>query len=283
MKSIFTTAIVCLAACVAAAGEWNNIEEEHWLGGAKITSAAKLQNRVVLVDEWGVNCPPCRELLPVMQTMWQNFGLPANKPFVLIGSHRQGVDKSRIDKLIKANGITYPVYQGAGIAGEPPGDGGLPYMYVLNHRGKVVYRGRDHRLAQEAVIDALGEVGVAPSLTRGATFTKFKTMKKQLVLGKPIKAQVSRLEAAAKSKDSAAAAEARSILDAIERGIAETKEEIECQKEASPKDAVKYIKLLQVTSPADAADYKSGFQALVAKAKAQIAEEKAAAAKKAKK
>ena len=46
-----------LAAATALAVDWRNLDEEHHLGGRK-TSKGYLRGKVVLVDRWGVNCPP---------------------------------------------------------------------------------------------------------------------------------------------------------------------------------------------------------------------------------
>ena len=260
----------------AYAVEWRNIGESEYIAGAQISSAEKLKNRVVLVDVWGVNCPPCRALLPKLQELWANFGLPADKPFIVLGSHRQGRDDERVKALVKKAGVTYPVYQGAGLVeGEPSSGGAIPFLYVLNHRGKVVYRGHDILLAQEKVITAIGEVGRLPSLTDGVYFSKFKNMEAQLVLGKPIKNLVKRLETDSNSKDSQTAEEAKKILLAIKRGLANTKEEIEFQKEYDPREAVKLIKLMKVTWPEEAeAAYKAELPAIIAAARKKKAKGK---------
>lgn len=274
MKRFLLAFSVALAA-VANAVEWKNVEEKDYIGGVQISSPEKLMNRVVLVDMWGVNCPPCRALLPKLQDLWTNFGLPADKPFIVLGSHRQGREDERIKALVKKAGVTYPVYQGAGIENEPPGDGGLPYMYVLNHRGKVIYKGRDFLQAQEKIVNAIGEVGRLPSLTDGVYFVNYKNMESQLVLGKPIKNLVKRLELDANSKDAQRAAEAKKILFAIKRGLANTKEEIDFQKDYNPREAVRLIKLMKVTWPEEAeAAYKAELPAIIAAAKKRKAQGK---------
>lgn len=272
-KTIAGMAMVALALC-AQAVEWAHIGEDDYIAGAQISSPEKLKNRVVLVDVWGVNCPPCRELLPKLQQMWENFGLPVDKPFIVLGSHRQERSDARVKALVKKAGVTYPVYQGACIVeGEPSSGGTLPFFYVLNHRGKVVYRGRDIHYAQEAVITAIGEVGRIPSLTDGVYFVKYKHMQDQLVLGKPIKNLVKRLEADANSKDEQTAAEAKKVLHAIKRGLANTKAEIDFQKDYNPREAVKLIKLMKVTWPEEAeATYKAELPAILAAAKKKARE-----------
>ena len=270
MKRIMIAAAAAALVFVANAVEWRGIGEDDHIAGVKISSAEKLKGRVVLVDVWGVNCPPCRALLPQLQEMWMNFGLPANKPFIVLGSHRQERSDTRIKALVEKAGVTYPVYQGAGIVeNEPSGGGTLPFMYVLDHRGKVVYKGRDIRAAQEVAITAIGNVGRLPSLTEGVYFVWYKNLESQLVLGKPIGNIVKQLEREANSVGDKPD-EARKILAAIKRGLANTKAEIDFQKDYNPREAVRLIKLMKVTWPEEAAAaYKAELPSIIAAAKKQ--------------
>ena len=270
MKRIIIAAGMVVLTAVALGAEWRNLTEDNYYSGPKIT-ADDLVGKVVLVDEWGVNCPPCRALLPFMQKMWNaNKG----KDFVLIGSHRQGREVEEVNKLVTLNKITYPVYDRAGLVDEPDNEGGLPFMYVINHRGKVVYSGRDADLAYAEVQAAILAVNAPPSLCDGVQFQSFKAMSKQLVLGKSIKSQVKALEAAVKKgngKNPTAvqqkqAEEAREILDAIETAKTDIKEEITAKKATNPVEALKLVKAYMTTFPAEGAEYKSEIPDLTAKA-----------------
>lgn len=276
MKKHLVLALALAAAFASGAVEWRNIDEGSWIGGAKISSPDKLAGRVVLVDVWGVNCPPCRALLPRIEEIWEKFGLPAGKPCVVIGSHRQERDDEALNELIKRNKLKYPIYQGAGIAsGEPSSGGTIPFMYVLNHRGKVVYQGRSDREALEAVVNALGEIG-NPSLTGDVVPVKYKMFARTLALGKPIANVVKKLEYDVKtSRDSAAVEEAQALLAAIKQTKSDIIEDIACLKERDPVEAVRMITLFKKTWPKDFdALYKAGMPELVAKAKAKKAEKK---------
>ena len=277
MKKTFFA--LCLAPCALFAGTWNGLDESKYYSGPKITEA-DLQGKVVLVDEWGVNCPPCRALLPAMESLWAAY---KNKHFVLLGSHRQGHSPDKVKELVRSNKLTYPIYERAGLAGEPPGDGGLPYMYVVNHRGKVVYAGRDHKAATVAVVEAIMKVDAAPELVAGVTFNKYKSIEKQLVLGKPLKSVMSSLErdvkrAQAKRASTAQkeqAEEAAAILEAIKKGAADVKEEIEALKTTNPPKAVQLIGLFTKSFPAEGAQYKAELPELTVKAKEFVAAAKA--------
>ena len=162
-------AAMSVLATTASGAEWRNLTDENYYSGPKIT-ASDLAGKVVLVDEWGINCPPCRALLPHMQKLWNaNKG----KPFMLIGSHRQGREVAKVKELVDANKLTYPVYDYAGLVDEPSNGGGLPHMYVVNHRGKVVYSGRSHDECVAAVQAAIQAVGAMPTLCGGVSLQAF--------------------------------------------------------------------------------------------------------------
>ena len=268
--TVAVVAISVLATAAFGAQQWRNLTDENYYSGPKIT-ADDLAGKVVLVDEWGINCPPCRALLPHMQKLWNaNKG----KPFVLIGSHRQGRAPEKVKELVDANKLTYPVYDYAGLVDEPSNGGGLPHMYVVNHRGKVVYSGRSHDECVAAVQAAIQAVGAMPTLCGGVSLQAFKSMEKQLVLGKPIKNQVKALQTAVKKGESKSATavqqkqaeEAKEILAAIDESKTDIKDEIEEKKSTNPEEALKLVKAYITTFPAEGAAYKPELPELSAKA-----------------
>ena len=268
--TVAVAAMSVLATTALGAQQWRNLTDENYYSGPKIT-ADDLAGKVVLVDEWGINCPPCRALLPHMQKLWNaNKG----KPFVLIGSHRQGRAPEKVKELVDANKLTYPVYDYAGLVDEPSNGGGLPHMYVVNHRGKVVYSGRSHDECVAAVQAAIQAVGAMPTLCGGVSLQAFKSMEKQLVLGKPIKNQVKALQAAVKKGESKSATavqqkqaeEAKEILAAIDESKTDIKDEIEEKKSTNPEEALKLVKAYITTFPAEGAAYKPELPELSAKA-----------------
>lgn len=154
-RILATAAFACSMICEGV--EWNDLSNENWYSGRKL-APADLKGKVVMVNEWGVMCPPCRAMLPRMEEAWKAL---KSKPFVLIGSHRQGRNPEEVRKIVRENNLTYPIYEQAGIANEPSGDGMLPFLYVIDASGKVVYAGRSDRMAVAAVVGALFEIETA--------------------------------------------------------------------------------------------------------------------------
>ena len=170
MKTQFLMAVVLAGSSVLAA-EWKNVDAEHYLGGRK-ASAGYLQGKVVLVDRWGAKCPPCRELLPRVEQLWQSFKA---KQFVVLGGHCKGWGSAEeVKALIASNKLTYPVYEDAGLAvGEPLFDA-IPYLYVADETGKVVYRGRNERMAEEAVVTAITDMESPRDLAQWKRFLDYE-------------------------------------------------------------------------------------------------------------
>ena len=287
MKKLMAVVFSAGLALAAQAVGWKGLGEGNYYAGPKVTEA-DLAGKVVLVDCWGVGCPPCRALLPRMEEIWKSF---RSKPFVLLGSHRQGRQPEKVDALVKANKLTYPQYDGAGIAEGEPSFRGIPFLYVVNHRGKVVYSGHSDREATEAVVNALGEIGGPPTLIPGVILSRkspYKSLEKRLILGKPAASVVKKLQgdikkASAKSATAvqkAAAEEAEAMLKAIEEAKTDYKTDIARLKTTNPPEALKMIKAYMASFPAEGAEYKDEIADLTVKAKEFAAEQKAKGAKK---
>lgn len=265
-------AILWPSAGAFAAGRWANLDEAHRLSGAALTER-ELAGKAVLVAEWGPGADG--GLLPRLGEIAKAFDA---KSYAVLGSYRssEGLDAARA----AVAGIAFPVYADAGLAANEPGNGGrLPYLYVVGPRGRVTYAGRGEREATEALVEAISSVGAPLSLYGGVPLVKFKSMKRQLVLGKSIASAVRRLEREAKGRNPQMAGEARQILAAIDEARADVREEISVLKEARPEEALRLIRLFQKTWPKDGEAYNEDVSQLTAAA--AEARKQAAAAKKA--
>jgi len=271
MNRTTLVALAALSALSLNAANWRGLDDSNYYSGPKI-SEADLAGKVVMVDQWGVRCPPCRALLPAMQKLWN---ANKSKPFMLIGAHCQGRNPEKVKELVDANKLTYPIYDWAGLADPPSSGGGLPFMYVVDHRGKVVYSGRNHEEAEAAVQKAIAAVGAMPTLCGGVTLQAFKAMEKSLVLGKPVKTQLKQLNSAVKKGEAKSATavqqkqaeEAKEILAAIEEAKTDIKNEIESKRESDPEEAYKLAKAYVATFPAEGAELKTQLPDMAAKVK----------------
>ncbi len=136
---------------------WTGVDKDDYLGGRKVSSGY-LQGKVVLVNKWGADAES-RAQLSRLEQVWTSF---KPKQFILLGSYC-GNDAEEAQSLVKSAGLTYPVYRNAGIAVKEPEFDKTPYLYVVDAAGQVVYRGRDERLAEEAVVKAITNLGAPPT------------------------------------------------------------------------------------------------------------------------
>lgn len=170
MKRILVACVVFVAAAVQAV-EWKNVDAEHYLGGRK-ASAGYLQGKVVLVDRWGAHCPPCRALLPRVEKLWQSF---KTKPLVVLGGHCKGWGTAdEVADLVKAHKLTYPIYEDAALASGEPQFDAIPFLYVVDETGKVVYQGHGEHEATEAVVTALTDMESPKNLAQWKRFLDYE-------------------------------------------------------------------------------------------------------------
>lgn len=98
----------------------------------------ELAGKVVVVEEWGVNCPPCIASLPELARMAKSGG---KRGLVVVGLERQQSPKEAILKVLKSARVDYPVMSG----GSAPGStGGIPHVCVFDVTGKLVFNGTPH-------------------------------------------------------------------------------------------------------------------------------------------
>ena len=162
---------IMIAASLVQAVEWKNVDAEHYLGGRK-ASAGYLQGKVVLVDRWGAHCPPCRALLPRVEDIWQSF---KTKPRVVLGGHCKGWgDADEVAELATEHKLTYPIYEDAGLASGEPKFDAIPFLYVVDETGKVVYSGRDERNATQAIVMALTDMEAPRNVAQWKRFLDYE-------------------------------------------------------------------------------------------------------------
>lgn len=95
----------------------------------------ELAGKVVVVEEWGVNCPPCIASLPHLAKLAKSND---QKGLVVVGLERQGSTKEAILKVLKTARVEYPVMSG----GSAPGNtGGIPHAVVFDVTGKLIFSG----------------------------------------------------------------------------------------------------------------------------------------------
>jgi thiol-disulfide isomerase/thioredoxin len=121
------------------------IEETQWIKG----KAPVIENSITIVELWKSSCPNCREQIPHLTTLQKAYGgrisivaLCAEPADILTQFMRE-----HGDELSYTVGHISKDLMSQFIEGTP----GVPYCYILNKRGDVVWKG--HPSSIEAVLD----------------------------------------------------------------------------------------------------------------------------------
>lgn len=126
------------------------------LDGKKVSLAA-LRGKVVIVDFWASWCAPCKEEMPVLESLYKRFG---GKGLVVLGVSVDN-DRKNAKSFIDGLKVSFPVVHDAdkAIAGKfkPPR---MPTSYVIDKAGKVRFvhagfRKDDAKELEEQVVSLL--------------------------------------------------------------------------------------------------------------------------------
>jgi thiol-disulfide isomerase/thioredoxin len=112
------------------------------------------KSKVVVLEYWGVNCPPCIASLPHLAEMDSKH---RTSGLVIIGAECQGSTKDEMKPLLEKAKVDYTIVEGA----EGPVEvTGIPRIFVFGADGMLVFDGRPSDPAfKEAVEDALEDAG----------------------------------------------------------------------------------------------------------------------------
>ncbi len=271
-------AMACALSAIFASGaaKWKNLDDGSHLAGAKLTEA-DLLGKAVLVYYWDAAEEGSVKYLPEVEKVWNSF---KTKKFVVVGSYTGAKDAAKVKAAVAKNKVTFPVYCNFSLDPDPKaGHQKPPFFNVVNHRGVSVYGGAGIKDGTAKVVDAISAIGMPASLCGDVTFKKFKSLEKQLTLGRNVAPVLKRLEKESKSKDTGVAAEAQDIISAIESAKSDVKSDIETYREADPAEAIRLIGLYLKTWPKDdaAKEFKDSIADLkkAAADKAKAAKEKA--------
>lgn len=153
-----TLALAFGISSLATAAEESKHKLSEWslgetLFGEKI-SESDMKGKVVVIEHWGVKCPPCIALLPDLAKMDKRY---RDDGLILIGAESQNHTKDQIEPLVKKNKIGYTITSGAN---GPINFSGIPRAFVFDVQGQLVFNGNPHDEGFERSIKkALKDVG----------------------------------------------------------------------------------------------------------------------------
>lgn len=103
----------------------------------KMVSLSSYRGKVVFLDFWATWCDPCREEIPDLVKLHQNFN---GKGFTVVGVATDALGKSVVAPFVKEMGMTYPVLMSSGELPEGYPITGFPTGFLIGRDGRVLRR-----------------------------------------------------------------------------------------------------------------------------------------------
>ena len=112
----------------------------------------QLRGQVVLVEKWGITCPPCVAAIPGLQEIYERW---TGQGFHLITIETWNANADRIRQQLADNGGDFQVAMGGAPAYQTRG---VPHAWLIGVDGKVVWRGNPYnKTVLEAQIESAME------------------------------------------------------------------------------------------------------------------------------
>jgi thiol-disulfide isomerase/thioredoxin len=201
----------------------------------------KLNGKVVAIEFWGVNCPPCIASLPHLASMDKKF---RSKGLVIIGVHAQNASIEKILSTIQNGGVNYTIVERGR---SPINFSGIPKLFIFDASGNMKFDGRPGTEAYKLMESLIKKIPYAILDSK-----KFKKLKKEsiyLVKRKNLFALLNSLEKKKASSDETTAFEAAFLYEKIKHLLTSGKKELNELKENNSlkyKEVyAKYIKMFK--------------------------------------
>jgi peroxiredoxin len=102
-------------------------------GGTRTLSA--LKGSVVFLNFWATWCPPCREEMPAMETLYRRLG-EAGLEFLAVDMEEQ---RKEVEAFIREEDLTFPVaLDESGQVSEVYGIRSIPTTFIIDRDGSII-------------------------------------------------------------------------------------------------------------------------------------------------
>lgn len=170
------TALVAGLACAAdtfnMAVTTAGISVGNHLSGPRLV-AGNLISRPVLLEFWGVHCPPCLASMPKLEQLHAEL---AALGLVVIGAHAQGGPADEVVKAAASLGVTFTIVESATVK-DGSDFSGIPHCMLFDQFGKCLYRGSPFEVEATA---RLAVKAVPTPVLAGRTLEKLTAFNEQL-------------------------------------------------------------------------------------------------------
>ena len=244
-RSLLVILVLAAGLCGAVAGETPKFSLDGRLSDIKFgthlrgpqRTPEELEDHVVLVHYWSLGCPIVEASIPIVRRWHQQY---ERQGLIIIGMNTDEQDPRKQEKFLKKKRVTYTIQNGGDVMIRDGMTIMLPHVYLFDHTGSCVYRGRaDHAEAQDALRDTMNRAPAPP-------FAKIKLARLQrlsdwMKAGRPpysVFAEATKLSA---HEDEQITAEANLVMEALKNFGQKRLDLAAGVKEA---DAQKYLEAL---------------------------------------
>lgn len=247
---VFSLSLVSSPALAGA--DLSKMDLGSYVTGPEITKK-DLKGRFVIVEYWGINCPPCIASIPHMTELAKEYG---HKRLLIVANHCQGGSDEKAKEVWekRAKSDFVAVINGGNLPGANVS--GIPDAFLFDPNGKQIWRGHPTQVDKplEKAMKAFrwskkddGEEAVAPDpIVTGVEAKYFKGQLEDINAQKrSLAAPLAQLRRAAeRSSKEEQKTEAQAILDAVTKWTASQHSKINQAKTSDP--AKSYAMLEQI-------------------------------------
>jgi thiol-disulfide isomerase/thioredoxin len=233
--------LLCGLATVAGANPTlNRIDLGSHAAGPAIT-VNDLRGRVVVVEYWGITCPPCLAAIPKTTELAEQYG---HEKLIIVANQVWGASDRQCKEVWEARAKSnfVAVFNGGSVQGFNPR--GVPSAVVFDHEGNYLWQGHPgglERVLAEAVAKvpdrAAGgdaEQGPAPIITDLEPKYFEREIEQINEQDRTIARTLRDLQRDAERADGDRQAEAKAILEQVDAWVAQQQSEMDSAKDSDP-------------------------------------------------
>lgn len=97
-------------------------------------SNVSLKGSVVLIDFWATWCPPCRESLPFLQSLYTRY---SRQGVTILGISVDDGGEKQVRQFLQQSGMHYPVAMGSASIMQQFGIRAVPVVFLVDRHGVV--------------------------------------------------------------------------------------------------------------------------------------------------
>ncbi|MDT0554711.1 TlpA family protein disulfide reductase [Patiriisocius hiemis] len=132
---VFLNKLISFAPSEVLAEKREKLEDYTWeltSTDDKYTNLTSSKGNVIVINLWATWCPPCVAEMPAFQNLYDVYG--ENVDFYFVTNESKEV----IDKFIKKNNYTFPVYISNSLPPSMLQSKSLPTTYIIDKKGSIV-------------------------------------------------------------------------------------------------------------------------------------------------